>query len=117
MRYVLVNAGNGFCGCNEDYLLEVRDEANDDEIYTTIMETYSYESGAAGIDPDDEEFEEYPYEDYIADNTGWEEITEEEFIRLRDEEDYEVRQSANALYFFRPRTRKQAGFCDFVHFA
>ena len=91
MKYVLVNAGNGFCGCNEDYLLIVRDEADDREIFNIIMETYSYETGAAGIDPDDEEFEEYSYEDCIADNTGWEEITEEEFIRLRDEEDYEVR--------------------------
>lgn len=91
MKYFLVNARNGYCGCDEEYLLEMRDDASDDEIYSTILETYSYESGAAGIDPDDEEFEEYSYEECIADNTTWDEISEEEFIQLRDEEDYEVR--------------------------
>ncbi len=91
MRYLLVEAGNGFCGCNEEYLLEVRDEADDEEIFNDILDTYTYETGAAGLDPDDEEFEDYSYEEYIADNSGWEEITEEEFIRLRDEEGYEVR--------------------------
>lgn len=89
--YILVNVGNGYGGCDEEYLLEMRDGASDGEIYDTILETYSYETGAAGIDPDDEEFEEYSYEDCIADNTTWDEIGEEEFIRLRDEEDYEVR--------------------------
>ena len=89
--YILVNAGNGFGGCDEEYLLEMNDNASDREIYDAILDSYTYESGAAGIDPDDEEFEEYSYEDCIADNTGWEEISEEEFIRLRDEKDYEVR--------------------------
>ena len=91
MKYIKVSVGNGYCGCDEEYLLEESDGANEDEIFDDILGTYSYESGAAGIDPDDEEFEEYSYEDCIADNTSWDEIDEEEFIRLRDEENWEVR--------------------------
>ena len=91
MRYIQVFASNGFCGCNEEYLLEEPDNVNDDWIYSDILDTYTCESGAYGMNPDDEEFEEYSYEDYIADNTTWEEITEEEFIDLRDNEGWEVR--------------------------
>ena len=91
MKYIQVFVSNGFCGCNEEYLLEEPDNVDDKWIMSDIFDTYSYESGAAGINPDDEEFEEYSYEDCIIDNTSWEEISKEEFERLRDEEDWEVR--------------------------
>jgi hypothetical protein len=51
---------------------------------------YCYTDGAAGLSPNDEEFEEYPYEEYISENTYWEEIDEEEFQDLIDN-DWEVR--------------------------
>ena len=50
-----------------------------------------FSNGAAGIDPDDEDFADYPYEENIADNSTWEEISEEEYRKLVDEEYWEER--------------------------
>jgi len=91
MKYIKVCASNGFCGCDEEFLLEVPKDWNDNAIFEEILNNYTYESGAAGIDPDDEEFEFVSYEECIANSTSWEEITKEAFIKLRDKEDWEVR--------------------------
>jgi len=91
MKYVHVEAGNGYCGCDEEYLMKFEDNVNDFDIEDAIYQVYTYLDGAAGIDPDDEEFDEYSYEECIGDATSWEEIDEEEFIRLSVEEGIEIR--------------------------
>ena len=95
-RYYKVNCGNGCCGCDEEWLMEITDSY--ELIAEEVIDCYSYESGAAGINPDDpefdpdsEEFEGETYEEMIYDNLSFEEISEEEFKNLRDEEGWEVR--------------------------
>lgn len=95
-RYWRITCSNGFCGCDEEWLMETNDDCN--LIAEDVIEYYTYESGAAGISPDDpefdpnsEEFEGETYEDLIYDNLSYEEISEEEFKNLRDEEEWEVR--------------------------
>ena len=98
MRYWKVKCGNGYCGCDEEWLMETE---NDFELGChDIYDVYSYADGAAGINPiseEDEDFDEEndisaeEYEADIFENMCWEEISEEEFIELRDEEGWEVR--------------------------
>ena len=87
MRYWKVEMGNGYCGCDEQFLTKTNDT---ELIFEDCLQMYSYTDGAAGLNPDDEDFEEYPYEEYISDNTNWEEIDEQEFQDLIDE-DWEIR--------------------------
>lgn len=82
MRYWKVEMGNGYCGCDEEFVTETKD--NEVLSFEDCLFMYAYSDGAAGIDPEDEEFEEYSYEDCIAENTTWEEITEEEYQILID---------------------------------
>lgn len=91
MKYIYVHASNGFCGCDEDFLMTVPKETSDSEIFNEILQCYSYADGAAGMEPDDEFFEEYSYEAHIADYTEWDEVTKEEYERLKDEENIEER--------------------------
>lgn len=88
MRYWKVEMGNGYCGCDEEFLTKTENEELD---FEDCLEMYSYTDGAAGLDPDDEDFEEYPYSECISDNTSCEEITEEEFLILIEEDGWEVR--------------------------
>lgn len=88
MKYWKVVMGNGFCGCDEEFVTRTE---NRDLFFDDCLMMYTYENGAAGLDPDDEEFEEYSYEDYILDNSYWEEIDEEEYLHLVNDEDWEVR--------------------------
>lgn len=82
MRYWKVEMGNGYCGCDEQFLTKT----NDTELtFDNCLEMYCYTDGAAGLSPNDEEFEEYSYEEYIGENSNWEEIDEEEFQDLIDE--------------------------------
>ena len=87
MIFYRVTMGNGFLGCDEEFLTSSEQDLN----FWDLLEMYAYTDGAAGLDLEDEEFEECPYEEWIADNSYWEEISEEEFILLRDEEGWEVR--------------------------
>ena len=87
-RYWKVEMGNGFCGCDEQFLTIT--EKNGLSFFD-CLDLYSYTDGAAGISPEDEEFEDYSYEDYIADDSHWEEITKEEFDKLSNE-DWEIRE-------------------------
>ena len=89
MRYWKVEMGNGFCGCDEQFLTTTK---KDEELdFEDCLEMYNYTDGAANIDPSDEEFEEYSYVECISDNTTWEEIEEEEYQSLINNEDWEVR--------------------------
>lgn len=88
MRYWVVEMGNGYCGCDEKFLTTTENaELNMED----CLDMYCYQDGAAGLSPEDEEFEEYSYEECICDNTNWEEISKEDFEDLRDNEGYEVR--------------------------
>ena len=89
MRYWKVKMGNGYCGCDEEFVTTTTE--NNDLIFEDCLDMYAYVDGAAGINPNDEEFEEYSYEECISDNTTWEEIEEEEYYSLVNDEDWEVR--------------------------
>lgn len=89
MRYWKVKMGNGYCGCDEEFVTTTTE--NNDLIFEDCLDMYAYADGAAGINPNDEEFEEYSYEECISDNTTWEEIEEEEYYSLVNDEDWEVR--------------------------
>lgn len=88
MRYWKVEMGNGYCGCDEEFVTTTEDN---DLTFEDCLDMYAYADGAGGIDPDDEEFEEYSYVEYISDNTTWEEIKEEEYQSLINDEYWEVR--------------------------
>lgn len=92
MGYYKIECSNGLCGCDDYYLLEL----GEDPTAADILETYVYTSGYAGQENDIEDGESYDdymerYEQDILEYSCWVEITEEEFIRLRDEESWEVR--------------------------
>lgn len=98
MKYFKVFASNGCCGCDEEWLTTT--EEDDLDFYEDVLQSYSYESGYAGSEYDEDMWAEYDeedndptvgYENAICENTYWEEITEEEFIRLRDEEGWDER--------------------------
>lgn len=84
MRYWKVEMSNGYCSCDEEFVTKTRD--NEDLNFEDCLCMYCYSDGAAGLDPDDEEFEEYSYLERISDNTFWEEITKEEFQSLINED-------------------------------
>lgn len=97
MHYFKVIASNGLCGCNDEWLVETEEKDLD---FYDILEQYAYEGGYAGIEYDEDMWAEYDeedndssvgYENAICENTVWDEISEEEFIKLRDEEGWEVR--------------------------
>lgn len=88
MRYWKVEMSNGYCGCDEEFVTATE---NNELTFEDCLDMYTYTDGAAGIDPSDEEFEEYSYEECISDNTSWEEIEEEDYRSLINDEDWEVR--------------------------
>lgn len=89
MRYWKVEMGNGYCGCDDNFLTTTEEK---ELLFEDCLDMYTYTDGAAGIDPDDEEEFNvfYSYEDGIVDNSNWEEITEEEYQALI-EDSWEVR--------------------------
>lgn len=89
MRYWKVKMGNGYCGCNEEFVTTTTE--NNVLTFEDCLDMYSYTDGAAGLSPNDEEFEDYSYEEHIFDDTEWEEIEEEEYQSLINDEDWEVR--------------------------
>jgi len=98
MKYFEVHASNSLCGCDEKWITTT--EEDDLDFYEDILQQYSYESGYAGSEYDEDIWAEYDdedndpvigYENAICENTYWEEITEEEFVRLRDKEGWDER--------------------------
>lgn len=92
-RYYKVEMGNGWCGYDDEFLAVTHN--GEDFTMIDALDLYTYVDGGAGLDIGDDEdcdctMEEY--EENIYDNTWIEEIDEEEFIRLRDEESWEVRE-------------------------
>jgi hypothetical protein len=90
MKYFSVSCGNGYCGCDEEWLMEGEEEPECCE----VIECYSYETGAGGLrigDDEDDDISEEEYYQNMMDNISIEEISEEEFINLRDNEYWEVR--------------------------
>ena len=78
MRYWKVEMGNGYCGCDEKFVTTTGDN---DLTFEDCLDMYAYTDGAAGLNP----------EECISDNTTWEEIEEEEYQSLINDEDWEVR--------------------------
>lgn len=86
--YIRITCSNGFCGCEEDFYEEVKNEKEAWEIANDILNNdYSFAEpdgrflpGASSFDDTDYEDYEEEYNDYVADlAVDWEEITEEEF--------------------------------------
>ena len=89
MKYYKVEMSNGYCGCDDNFVVTTNDDT--ELSFEDCMEMYTYADGADCIDPDDEEFEEYSYEENIAENSFCEEISEEEYRKLVDEQYWEER--------------------------
>ena len=89
MKYYKVEMGNGYCGYDDNFVVTTDD--NTELSFADCMEMYIYADGAGCINPDDEDFAEYSYEENVLDNTSWEEISEEEYRKLVDEEYWEER--------------------------
>lgn len=87
MKYYHIEMGNGYCGFDEEWLMTFEDNVTQEEIFNDAISVYTYEDGGAGLDPYDEsEYEDYnDYLDDIADYSSIEEITEEEFNKLKEE--------------------------------
>lgn len=77
MKYWRISMENGYCGFDDEFLMEQEEEPTFDECFAV----YTYAEGGGGLDPyDGEEFADYDeYEDAVCDNTFVEEITEDEF--------------------------------------
>lgn len=89
MKYWKVEMSNGYCGCDDNFVTKTEDDT--ELTFNDCMEMYVYADGAAGIDPDDEEFEEYSYEETVSEYSSWEEISEEEYKNLIEQEYLEER--------------------------
>lgn len=94
MRYFVINASNGYCGFEDKWVVKTEDDSWEPSEGGYILDTYVYAEGGGGLDPyDGEEYDSYDdYVEDIYDNTVWEEITEEEFNQLLNEEGLEERQ-------------------------
>lgn len=86
--YIKITCSNGFCGCEEEFYEEVKNEEEADNLtYDILNNDYAFAEpdgrflpGASSFDDTDYEDYEEEYDDYINNLEGWwEEITEEEF--------------------------------------
>jgi len=98
MRYWKVSCDNGYCGCDEEWLMKTEKGAELTSL--DVFDAYGYTDGAAGLSPKSEEDEDFDpdsdvsaeeYEENIFSSMAITEISEEEFINLRDNEYWEVR--------------------------
>ena len=92
MRYYKVKFGNGYCGCDDEFVF--KQEENEISIEEDFLEFvnayYTYAEGAAGIDIGSEEeveageaeMTEDEYIENILDYSCLEEITKEEYDEL-----------------------------------
>ena len=97
MKRVLANMSNGYCGCDEQYIMSFSDDASSEEIWNYLLEAYTYNDGFAGSENFEEEAKEEGYdsieefwEAQIGDYSGYKEISEEEY-RSYIEKDIEER--------------------------
>ena len=96
MKYYKVECGNGYCGCNEEWVMFMNDDSTEEEIYDMIYNCYSYVDGFAQDGTqylNGRELEEwwYVYNAQIWENMSYEEVSEEEYYRLIDVERWEER--------------------------
>lgn len=89
MKYWKVEMNNGYCGCDDNFVTKTDDDT--ELTFIDCMDMYVYADGAAGIDPDDEEFEECSYEETVSEYSSWEEISEEEYKNLIEQEYWDER--------------------------
>ena len=85
MRYWRIECGNGYCGCDEQWVAEAEEEPTLDD----VLNDYSYTFGCAGLEIGDDESDDITEEDYyenLCDECCVTEITEEEYWRLRNDE-------------------------------
>lgn len=90
MRFFHVSCGNGYCGCDEDWVMASETEPDVDE----VIECYSYLDGAAGLrvgDDEDCDITEEEYYDNICENICVEEITFQEFNDFIEKDGLEKR--------------------------
>lgn len=87
MKYWLAEFGNGYCGCEESWVISTKDD-NEPE-YEDVLEYYPYVEGFCGDEYLIEEYEDandfwLDYEQNIADNSSITEIPMEEAKFLID---------------------------------
>lgn len=95
MFYYKVECGNGYCGCDEEWLMVYEKEPDEDTVYHDAYECYSYEDGFAGSEKEYDTVEEEEewwenYEQAIWENLSVEQIDEEEYMAY-EEEGWEIR--------------------------
>lgn len=89
MKRVLANMSNGYCGCDEQYIISFSDDTSSEEIWGCLLEAYTYNAyndGIASNEISEEEAEEEGYnsieefwEAQIEEYSTYEEISEEEY--------------------------------------
>jgi hypothetical protein len=82
--YIKITYSNGYCGCDEEEYVEVADENEADEYVNEGVYNYGFfDPDSRFIDDcDDEEEYEQELESYqqgCFENSGWEEISKEEY--------------------------------------
>lgn len=82
--YIKITYSNGYCGCDEYEYVEVADENEADKYVSEGVYNYSFfepDSRFISDDYDEEEYEQELefYQEDCFDNSGWEEITKEEY--------------------------------------
>lgn len=96
MFYYKIECGNGYCECDDEWVTCYEEKPNEDALYRDAYESYVYVDGFAGNENEYETVEEEEewwewYEQSIWDNLSIEQITEEEYNRLINEEGWEKR--------------------------
>lgn len=90
MKFWKVEISNGYCGFDDEFLVESEQEPEPMELF----EQYVYCDGGGGLDPwndEDGDFESYDdYVEQVLENIFCEEITEEE-ARAFEEDGWEYR--------------------------
>jgi hypothetical protein len=87
MRYYKVEFGNGFCGCDEEFVYQ-QDISIIDNFLDFVMAYYTYAEGAAGIDIGTEEEVEAGEAD-LTDDEYIENILEYSFVEEITKEQYD----------------------------
>lgn len=90
MRYWKVEFGNGYCGCDEEFVYQQDEISIEENFLDFAMVYYTYAEGAAGIDVGSEEevkageaeITDDEYMQNIIDYSYIEEITKEEYDEL-----------------------------------
>lgn len=90
MYYYKLKMGNGYCGCDETYLLKTETELTPEDFAGYLDGYYSYSDGFAGFD-DNWELDWDSYDDFfdnyiecILNNSWYTEVDKTEFDKLVD---------------------------------